>query len=458
MKKHNISLWRCQSLPSKKIVFRLGALVILSLLPVLCVFAQETAGPITHVVSSQATENSVPGQFAKNIKPVPVPEASEKAFRYYHSGNVLWIVNTLWGLLVPALFLFTGFSARIRNLARKMGRKWIFVIAIYVVIYMALSYVLNFPLNYYEDFIRLHEYELSNQSFNQWLGDSLKWFMVTVVMGVMVLCIAYFTLKKSPQRWWFYTTIAILPVLFLFMFVQPIWIAPMFDQFGPMQDKVLEERILRLADRAGIKGSQVFEVNKSEDTEAANGYVTGLLNTKRIVLWDTLIQKLEPDQVIVVMGHEMGHYVLGHIEMLIAFLSGLILVTLYVVHRTVGMIIHRFRDRFGFDQPSDIASLPLFILIVSLVSLAITPLALAFTRHIEHEADRFALEITRDNHAAASGFLHLHEDNLNHPRPGLIYKLWRAWHPVLAERIEFSNTYRPWETGETIKYGDRFEW
>ena len=120
---------------------------------------------------------------------------------------------------------------------------------------MTINYLLNFPLEFYAEFVRQHEYELSNQSLKQWLGDSLTWFLVTLVLGILVLWTAYFMLKKSPKRWWLYTTIASLPLLFLFTFVQPIWLAPLFDQFGPMQDKALEARILQLADRAGIEGS-----------------------------------------------------------------------------------------------------------------------------------------------------------------------------------------------------------
>jgi STE24 endopeptidase len=200
----------------------------------------------------------------------------------------------------------------------------------------------------------------------------------------------------------------------------------------------------------------VFEVNKSEDTETVNAYVGGLLGTKRIVLWDTLLTKLDRDQVLVVMGHEMGHYVLGHIWTLLALLCALVFVTLYAVHLSLGFLIQRYSHRFGFVKPSDIASLPLLVLLFSVFSLAGQPLALAYTRHIEREADRFGLEITRANHAMATAFTILQHENLEHPHPGLFHVLWRSWHPSIAERIEFANRYRPWETGQPLTYADAF--
>jgi len=175
------------------------------------------------------------------------------------------------------------------------------------------------------------------------------------------------------------------------------------------------------------------------------------------VLWDTLLEKLDEREVLFVMGHEMGHYVLGHVLNLIVIGVLLALLCLYAVHRTAGWLIARYRRRFGFDDLSDVASYPLLMLVISLVTLIVTPLLLTVTRWQEHEADRFGLELLRDNHSAATAFVKLQRENLAVPYPGTLYKLWRASHPVLGERIEFCNEYRPWETGQPLKYGDKFE-
>ena len=389
--------------------------------------------------------------------PVPVPIPSEKAMDYYRSGNVLWIVDALWGLLIPALFLFTGFSARIRNWAQKIGKRWFFIIGIYFILFSIIMFVIGLPLSYYEEYVRQHAYDLSNQTFGKWAGDSFKSLMVEIIIGFLFLWIPYLLLKKSPKRWWLYVGILAVPSLFLLIIVTPIWIAPLFNDFGPMKDKALEQRILALADKAGIEGSRVYEVNKSVDTKQVNAYVTGFMDTKRIVLWDTIIDKLNEKELLFVMGHEMGHYVLGHVWKTILFLSFLILVSLYFAYRLAGGLINRYKERFGFDQFSDIASLPLLLLLVSAFLLVITPIANWYSRSHEHDADIFGLEITRDNHDAATAFVKLQQENLSNPRPGLLYILWRADHPVLGDRIDFCNEYRPWEKGEKLEFEDQLK-
>ncbi len=388
--------------------------------------------------------------------PVAVPPATEKAMRYYRSGNVLWAVDVLLGLLIPSAFVFSGFSARLRDLARRIGRNWFFTLVAYFVLFSLIMFVIGLPWAYYTEFVRQHDYGLSNQTLQKWFGDSLKGLMVGLVIGALFLWVPFLLLRKSPQRWWLYTAILMVPFLVLLLVVSPIWIDPLFNEFGPMQDRALEQRILALAERAGIEGGRVFEVNKSVDTKAVNAYVAGLFGSKRIVLWDTIIAKLTPRELWTVMGHEMGHYVLGHVPRTIAFLSLLILATLYLAHRAAGFFFARFAGRMGFAALSDVAALPLLILLSNLFSFLMVPAALAYSRSNEREADRFALEVTRGNHALGTAFVKLQTENLGNPRPGWLYVLWRASHPPIGERIDFSNTYRPWERGEELRYEKHF--
>lgn len=405
---------------------------------------------------SQDSEQSVNSKQQEKGR-VAVPVMSEKAVRYYKSGVVLWVVNTVLGILIPALFLFTGFSARIRNWAQSLGRKWFFIIAIYIVIFTIVNFLIYLPLSYYQDFVRQHAYDLSNQTFNKWLTDSLKGLMVGIIIGVLFLWVPYLLLKKSPKRWWLYTGILSIPFYSFVILISPIWIDPLFNKFGPMKDKALERKILALADKAGIEGGRVYEVNKSVDTKTVNAYVTGFMDTKRIVLWDTILAKSNEREVLAVMGHEMGHYVLGHVIKGILFFSFVTIILLYVAYRTAGSLIQKYQNRFGFNQLSDVASLPLILLLINIFVFIITPPVFAFTRHMEHEADRFGLEITKDNYASATSFVRLQQENLSNPKPGLIMKLWRWTHPPLGERIDFCNQYRPWENGQPLKYGHLFK-
>ena len=389
--------------------------------------------------------------------PVAVPEPSEQAMRYYRSGNVLWFVEQAWSIAVLVLLLATGLSASLRNAARRIGRNWFFTIVIYFALFTIVTTIVDLPLSYYMEYVREHAYGLSNQTFGKWFGDTLKSLAVACIVGALVMWVPYLLLRKSPRRWWLYTAIALVPFIVLANLVAPIWIAPLFNKFEPMQDKALEQKILSLAGRAGIEGSRVYQVDKSVDTKTLNAYVAGLFGTKRIVLWDTTLKRMTDRELLFVMGHEMGHYVLHHVWQAIAFSVVIIAASLYVAYRTAGAVIARFGRRWGFTSLADVASLPLLLLLMSAFGLVVTPLQLAFTRHLEHEADRFGLEITQANHSAGTAFVKLQQDALANPRPGLLYKIFRESHPPLGERIDFANQYRPWTTGQPLEYGGKFK-
>jgi Zn-dependent protease with chaperone function len=398
---------------------------------------------------SPQTEAAVP---VRQTETVAVPTPSALAVRYHRSGNFLWAVSTGLSLIIPALLLFTALSARLRGLAQRVGRRWFLTVAIYAVLFTVVTALLTLPLTYYEEFVRQHAYGLSNQAAGRWLGSWLKGVAVSGLGLALVLWIPYLLLRRSPRRWWLYAGLATVPLATLVLVVTPIWVDPLFNDFGPMKDKALEARILALAERAGIDGGRVYEVDKSVDTKTVNAYVTGLGRTKRIVLWDTILARLEPEQVLFVTAHEMGHFVLGHTFTFIFGAAALITVSLYVVHRTAGVLIARFSGQFGFSQLSDVASSPLLLLLVLIVSLILVPALLALSRYHEHEADRFALEVTRNNYAAATTFVRLQQENLAVPRPGPLYMLWRGSHPALGDRIDFANVYRPWETNDRLRY------
>jgi Zn-dependent protease with chaperone function len=206
-----------------------------------------------------------------------------------------------------------------------------------------------------------------------------------------------------------------------------------------------------LADRAGIEGSRVFEVDKSVDTKAVNAYVTGFWTSKRIVLWDTLIAKLDEPEVLVVMGHEMGHYALNHVVRSILMSSIVTFAGLLLVDRLGRWLVRRFRDRLGFDDLADIASVPLMIMLLEVAFLILSPVALAYSRYQEHEADRYALDLTRTNHAAGTAHVKLQTENLGNPRPGPLFTIFRASHPSVGERIDFANSYHPWKSNRSTQ-------
>jgi Zn-dependent protease with chaperone function len=424
------------------------ALVLLS-------FALLAAAPVR---AQEATAARVPTVDADVVARAPVepPPPTPEALRYYRSGHFVWAAGIAVAIAVPALLLWSGLAVALRTRIERFAKPWPIAAAIFFAAYFALDWLVSLPWTWFVEFARQHAYGMSNQSFAQWLREGAIEAGVTCAIAAAFLWVPFWLIRRLPRTWWLATGALLVPFLLLMMLVRPVWIDPLTDDFGPMRDAALEERILALAERAGIDGARVFEVAKSADTKRVNAYVTGFGATQRIVLWDTLLAKLTPEQVLVVMGHEMGHYVLRHVVIGICVYSALLTAGLGVLHVAASALLRRRGARLGLRGLADPAALPLLLALAALLGPLLTPAAYAFSRHEEHEADRFALEITRDNRACAGAFVALQANNLGIPRPDAWVVWLRSSHPSLGERVDFCNSYRPWERGEPLRYEGRF--
>jgi Zn-dependent protease with chaperone function len=388
--------------------------------------------------------------------PLDVPEPTALALQFHRTGNWIWVFGRIWDLAVPAVVLVSGLSGRLWVLSRRVGRVWIAAAAVYFFLYLLIGFIVDFPFAYFTGFVRQHAYGLSTQSFGKWLGDALKDLAIGILGVACFAWVPFVLIRRFPRTWWLITALLAVPFIAFVMLIAPVWIDPLYNEFGPMKDKALEAKILALAHRAGIDDSRVFEVNKSIDTKTANAYVKGLFGSKRIVLWDTLLKNFDENEVLAVMGHEMGHYALNHVGWSIAASSIVLLAGLWWTDRAGRWLLARHQSRFGFNSLSDVAATPLLVILMGVSSTVLAPLALAYSRYHEHEADRFSLELTRLNRSAARAFADFQRENLSIPRPNPLLKLWRSSHPSVAERIEFCNTYRPWAQGKTLRYSQAF--
>lgn len=385
-----------------------------------------------------------------------MPPPSERAVRYHRSGLRLWAFGQLWAIGIPVAIFASGLASRVRNLARRAIPWGPGATAVAVVLFLAILFAANFPLRFYAGYVRPHEYGLSIQGFGRWLGNVFKGLGVTMAVAAAIVPGLYALIARSPGRWWLYAGLLSIPFAAAGAWLVPLVVDPLFHDFAPLQSPQLEAKIDALARKAGIDDAPIFQVDMSRDTTTVNAYVTGLFGSKRIVLWDTLFPRFTDDQILAIMGHEMGHYVLHHVAVGVC-LSGLgAIAVLFVVDRAARRVLHRLGPRLGIGGLADEATLPLLYALTLAAMLLADPIALAVSRYQEHEADRFALEITRDNFATASAFLNFQRDNLSIPYPDPVTRIWRSSHPSLGERIEFSNDYRPWATGQPLKYGGLF--
>lgn len=395
-------------------------------------------------VSTQVTTASQVPPLA--LVPVPVPKPSAQAVRYYESGNVLWTVTTLWSFLVPGTILLTGLSARLRALASRLGKSWYFTLTLYFVLFMLLYAAANLPLDGYAGFLRPREYGLSTQPFGAWLANEIIGWVVELVAGVAFLWIPYLLLERARRFWWLYIWAACISLLVLVIYVQPLVIDPLFHRFGPMQDRALESRVVAEVHRAGVKDAHVYEIYQEPGNMDLNAYVTGIGGSARIVLSNTIINKLNPNQLLFVVAHETGHYVMGHVWKTVALVSVLLLPIIWLVRYLAAGVLRRWGEhtRIGFTRVEDPASLPLFLLLFAAFNFMFAPPLLAYHRHLESRADRFGLQLTRDNHPCATSYLVLLNTDLDYPRPGPVYTLLQADHPSVAARMDFCNNYHPW--------------
>jgi STE24 endopeptidase len=253
---------------------------------------------------------------------------------------------------------------------------------------------------------------------------------------------------RRVRRWWFAIWLGAVPVMLFLVLIGPVALDPVFNDFKPLEDQQLRQELLDLASRAGIQGGRVYQVDKSKQTKTMNAYVNGIGPSKRIVLWDTIIAKLDHDELRFVMAHEMGHYVLHHIWKGLGFALAMMLVVFWVGQRVVEWATRRWGRSWGFEAPSDPAAVPLLLLVVVLAFFLLAPVFNSYSRSIEHQSDLFALELTHLDHAGARAFVKFAEDSKVVPDPSSFIRLWRYSHPTLAERIELCRTYHPWETGK----------
>jgi len=369
-----------------------------------------------------------------------VVHVTPEMIRHSRILDVLYFVDFLYGAAVLYFLLRSGWSMRLRDVASRVARKRLLVAMLYFALLSLVIVALEFPLSFYQGFAVPHQFDLTNQSFASWLGDFAKEVGVNIIIFAPIAAVALLIIGRV-RRWWIVLWLASIPLIILGVVMTPLIIDPLFNKFEPLRDPILRRDLLAEAARAGIEGSRVYQVNKSKQTKTMNAYMTGLGPSKRIVLYDTLLAKLDHDEIIATMGHEMGHYVLHHLWKGIAFSIVVSFFGFFVAQ----IIYERGLARWGYTDRADPAALPWLLLIAGIITFALSPIDSGFSRHIEHQADKFGLDLTHLSEATASSFVKFAEDSKRDPNPPRFIEWWRYSHPAAQRRIDFALSYRPWE-------------
>jgi Zn-dependent protease with chaperone function len=411
---------------------------------------QPSPGTTTGVTTSEAAE----------IKPevktyVLPPEKYKRAVEFARARYRLYPIEVVYGILVLWVILHWGLAVRFRDFAEAKSSRRLVQALIYTPLLLVILGVLGLPGEIYRQWLEL-KYQQSVQIWASWAWDWTKGGLVSLIFGTFLVWILYGLIRRSPRRWWLYLWLISIPVTVSLVFLQPLLIDPLFFRFEPLAAKqpVLVGEITKVVERAGfhIPPERMFEMNASAKLNSLNAYATGLGASKRVVVWDTTIAKLTVPQTLAVFGHEMGHYVLGHIWQGIAFAVCVIFLFLYLCYRGMVWALERWRPGWGLRGADDWASLPVLLLFLSVFNFLGSPVFNAFSRHLEHQADIYGLEVIHglvpdSAQVAAQSFQISGEVDLDDPDPSPLVEFWLFSHPSTKERIDFALHYDPWSKG-----------
>ncbi|MDD2447143.1 MAG: M48 family metallopeptidase [Tissierellia bacterium] len=370
---------------------------------------------------------------------VEYPGLKEVVYSYRKDSLKVWAINMVLSFIIPVVFLISGLSQRISYMVGK-DRNLFLSGLLYGIVFFGLVFIISLPFDFYSSFVLKHRYGLTDQTFLRWLELNLKRFVVGDLAFSLFLWLPYYVIYTSPKSWWLKIGLLLIPIVIFIVFISPMVIDPIFNKYTSIKDDNLGQQIQVLLDEAEVGDADIYKVDKSKDTNTMNAYMTGIFDSKRIVLWDTTIDKLTEDEVLSITAHEIGHYVKGHIWINIILSCVGSLFILYLLNRISNWVLRLSNGAFGFRNLYNYASIPLLIILLNVLILLSNPIVSYISRTMEFQADRYEVSLTKDRQSAVTAMEKLYDTNLGIPRPSNIYKIWYYTHPSLEERVEYYRT------------------
>jgi STE24 endopeptidase len=384
------------------------------------------------------------------------PEQYKKAHTFSRIAFWFQLATIFYSLIVLWLILKLRLAPTYRDRAEKTASSHFLQAAFFAPLFILTFDFFLLPIAIARHWVSL-KFGLSIQGWPSWIWDWTKGQMIAVVLGTVLIWLLYAVTRHSPRRWWFYFWLLSIPIMVLLIFLTPLVIDPLFHKFIPLSEKdpALATGLEQMVQRAGqeIPVERMFWMGASEKSRALNAYVTGVGASKRMVVWDTTIARMTTPEIVAVAGHEMGHYVLGHIWKGLSFAAVLLFVFFYLGFRGIGVMLARWGGTWRIHGVDDWASLPALLLLLTLFDFCAAPIESAFSRHLEHQADQYSLEVTHgltpdSGQVAAQAFQVLGEVDLSDPAPNPVDVFLFYDHPPIPDRIRFCLTYDPWSNGQ----------
>lgn len=368
------------------------------------------------------------------------PEARE----YNRAKRWLEICDLAVSFGFLAVLLATGWTNTLRDWAVGMARDHYVLQLFYYVLFLSiLSKVLGFGLDFY-GFRLEHRFNLSSQRLGSWLKDSAKGWVLGLVLGTVLCEIVYALIRTSPDHWWIFGWLIFLGLFIFFAQIAPVVLFPLFYKFVPLQNEGLKERLMRLGERAGTRVRGVYEWKLSEKTKKANAALTGLGNTRRIIVADTLLENYNDDEIEAVLAHELGHHVHGHILKMIVVEA---IVTLAGFWAANEVLHYAIDQQHMFEHMSDFANLPLLALVSTVLSVLLMPALNAYSRYTERQADLYCWKSVPSIAPYVSAMEKLNRQNLSESHPSRLVEILFHSHPPVSKRIaaaeDWARKHRP---------------
>jgi len=423
--------------------------------------AQETPTVRTPPPQQIETPSTQPETTAKETDRYTLShERYEKAIAYSRAGYALYFLSVFVGFAALLVLLRAGFAGRLRDFAQRKTENRFLQGLIFIPILVLILRFADLPVHIVWHGLSLH-YQQSVEGWGAWLFDWSKVSLMFVVFYLIMGELVFFAVRWSPRRWWFYFWLAALPVLLLMFFLEPVIIDPLFFKFEPLatSQPQLARDLVKLTHRAGldIPQERMFLMNASAKTNELNAYVTGFGASKRVVIYDTLLRKMTPEETLFIFGHESGHYVLNHVRNGILFFAAMLLAALFLAYWLLNALLDRWGLKWKIYGPHDWAALAILLLLIDGMAFLSSPIVNGYSRIEEHNADVFGLELIHgivagSAEVAAHSFQAMGENDLADPNPPPLITFWLYTHPPLAERLVFAHAYDPWTKGRPPQY------
>ncbi|HTR82178.1 MAG TPA: M48 family metallopeptidase [Bacteroidota bacterium] len=363
------------------------------------------------------------------VKSSPVP--SSQAKKYNRTKLTLSLIGTALSFFLAVFILASGVSVWLEKLAYACTSFPYLALLLFTLFFALINGLFSSPLRFYSGFILEHRYNLSNQTFLQWLWEQTKAALVSIPIAVPLILLFYFFLRTYQELWWLPVAIALFIVSIVLSKIAPVLIMPLFYKFSPLENDALKDRILHLCADTRMNVTGIFTFNLSKTTKKANAGFTGIGKSKRIILGDTLMEHFSNEEIETVFAHELGHYVHGHIWKNIVVGTCGIFLGLFITSRLYAVSL----SWFGFSSVDQLAALPLLALWLGVYSLVTSPLSNMLSRRYEFEADRYAIDKTGNPPAFRSTMKKLAEMNLADTAPHPLVEFLFYSHPSIEKRI-----------------------